>query len=53
MRHVRRNLAEGPSHIIRWQGAQLVLDHSRNQGMQGSGPHASAFAMNVNKGTRP
>lgn len=49
MRQVRRNLAEGPSHIIRWQGARLVLDNAGRR----EGHGASAFTMNVNKGTRP
>ena len=47
MRNIRRILAEGPSHIIRWQGARLALDHvSHPKGHD-------AFAMNVNKGTKP
>jgi hypothetical protein len=49
MRHIRWNLAEGPSRIIRWQGARLVLDHLSHR----KGHDASAFAMNVNKGTKP
>lgn len=49
MRQVRWNLSEGPNHIIRWQGARLILDQVDRR----EGHDASAFAVNVNKGTRP
>jgi hypothetical protein len=49
MKQVRWDLAEGPSHIIRWQGVRLVLDHAGRR----EGQDAFAFATNVNKGTRP
>lgn len=45
MRNARRSHGIGPSNIIRWQGARLVLDHV------GQRSGRDAFAMNVNKGT--
>lgn len=49
MRQARRTLFAGPNHIIRWQGARLILDQVNRR----EGHDASAFAVNVNKGTRP